>query len=116
MLYIKDKLPITEQDLQYFIGKWFQYATDETMSKKNHYRFRVVDNILFVEFVTTHTYDGGMTTEFNQRRFVKMQTPMEKQPTYHSFCPNRQIVLDGCIFLQNAVYCQHLQKQLEGVK
>ena len=114
MLYIKDKLPITEQDLQYFIGKWFQYATDETMSKKNQYRFRLVNDIIFVEFVTTHTYDGGMSTEYNQQNFVKMKQSFKEYPTYHLFYPNRQIVLDSELFFMEN--CKNLQKKLEGVK
>ena len=113
MLYIKDKLPITEQDLQYFIGKWFQHSDDETMKQKDRYHFTVNDNILSVTFSTIHHYEDGTTsgtsTGFD---FVKMKQSFKEYPTYHSY--NQNIVFDSELFFMEN--CKNLQKKLEGVK
>lgn len=116
MLYINDKLPVTQQDLQYFIGKWFQHSDDETIKQKERYHFTVKDDIISVTFSTTHYYEDGTTKSVSATGydFVKIQQSFKEYPTYHLFYPNRQIVLDSEVFFMNN--CKNLQKQLEGVK
>ena len=113
MLDIKDKLPITEQDLQYFIGKWYQNSDDETIKEKERYHFRVKDDILFVTFATKHIKDDGCcSVSATGLDFVKMKQSFKEHPTYH--CYNQNIVFDGELFFMDN--CKNTQKQLEGVK
>jgi len=112
MLDIKNKLPIKEQDLQYFIGKWFQHSDDETISKKERYHFSVKDNIISVTFATTHYYkDGTTSVSATGLDYVKMKQSFKNHPTYHSY--NQNIVFDGELFFMEN--CKNDQKRLEGV-
>ncbi len=112
MLDIKNKLPIKEQDLQYFIGKWFQHSDDETISKKERYHFSVKDNIISVTFATTHYHkDGTTSVSTTGLDYVKMKQSFKNHPTYHRY--NQNIVFDGELFFMEN--CKHDQKRLEGV-
>ena len=138
MLDIKDKLPITEQDLQYFKDEWMKTVTPpiivspspaklewiETLpdNLKNDllnnndevpsYQFNLYENIITAHYQRIVYESNTRSTAGSSFDYVKMQQSFKDHPTYH--CYNRNIVFDNELFFMEN--CKHDQKRLEGVK
>jgi len=136
MLDIKDKLPITDQDFQYFKDEWMKIVTPKPFEKKGEiskykldwmrhslepddlddeqpsYKFNLYQDIITVSFRKVVYRYMGRGTEGPSLTFVKMRQSFKDHDTYH--CYNKNIVFDSEVFFMEN--CIHLQNRLEGVK
>lgn len=140
MLTIKDKLPITDQDFQYFKDEWMKTVTpkpfekhieiskeklewlkrnldnpnyeDDVHDEQPSYKFSLYQDIITVSFRKVVYRYMGRGTEGPSLTFVKMRQSFKDHDTYHPY--NKNTVYDSEVFFMEN--CKHLQNRLEGVK
>lgn len=110
MIKFEDKLPITEQDLQYFKDEWFNRVDSE--EEKERYNFRFDNDIIKVTFATIyHREDGTVSGSSRGLDFVKIKHPWADYVSYHCYSKNKNLVYDSELFFMNN--CKITQQNLK---
>lgn len=111
MIKFEDKLPIVEQDLEYFKTEWLNRVDSEEDIER--YRFHLDNDIIKVLFLTIHHYeDGTKSTSATGLNFVKIKHPWADYISYHCYDSRRGLVFDSELFFMDN--CKITQQNLKG--